>query len=63
VLEHCRAKYLTMPGWTEDITKATRPEDLPREVHNLIEYVERSAMVKVDAVSVGPNREQVVVMR
>lgn len=52
----------TLPGWHCDITGCRKPEDLPKEALDYIRYLEKGVGCKIKYVSVGPRREQVVVM-
>lgn len=61
-LARCRPIYEMAPGWTEDVTKARRPGDLPDAARCYVDYVAASAGVPVSFVSVGPGREQFIVM-
>jgi adenylosuccinate synthase len=56
VLYNCRPVYDELPGWSADISTATRFEDLPKEAQRYIEYVEDLAEVPITTVSVGPSR-------
>ncbi len=48
--------YVSMPGWQCDITGCHSWEDLPAELKNYTEYIERETGVPVTIVSVGPDR-------
>ncbi len=59
-LERATPIYETVPGWSEDISGARTPDELPNAA---IEYIVRIAdlcEVPVTAASVGPEREQLV---
>jgi adenylosuccinate synthase len=53
--------YEELPGWEADLTAVRRWEDLPAEAQAYIRRIEAIADVPVTMVSVGPEREQVVV--
>ena len=57
-LEKCTPVYETLPGWTEDITKATKLDDLPAAAANYIKFIEKEIGCKVILVGVGPDRTQ-----
>lgn len=59
-LEKALPIYETMPGWTEDISQVTNPDDLPANARAYIQRIADIAEVPVTAVSVGPEREQLV---
>jgi adenylosuccinate synthase len=61
-LARCRPIYETLPGWAEDVMGARRPEDLPAAARWYIEFVSAGAGVPVSYTSVGPGREQFIVM-
>lgn len=53
--------YESMPGWSDDITKAAGYEELPEAARNYIARIEELSGVKVGIVSVGPDRAQTIV--
>jgi adenylosuccinate synthase len=50
-----------MPGWKTDITNVRRYEDLPRAARQYVERIEALIETKIRYISVGPQREQIVV--
>jgi len=62
VLHKVRPVYETVPGWGAEIDAAARIEDLPGAAREYIRFVEELAGVRVSFVSVGPGREQTVVL-
>ena len=54
--------YEELPGWDENITGARRWEDLPREAQTYLKRIEELTGVPVKMASVGPERDQVVVI-
>jgi adenylosuccinate synthase len=62
VLHKVRPIYETLPGWQSEITSAERLEDLPGAARDYVRFVEKLAGVPVTFVSVGPGREQTVVL-
>jgi adenylosuccinate synthase len=62
VLHKVRPVYETVPGWGTEIDGAARIEDLPGAARDYIRFVEDLAGVRVSFVSVGPGREQTVVL-
>ena len=63
VLAQCEPIYEEMDGWTEDITKATHIEQLPQNTRRYIERLEVLAGVKSVLVSVGPGREETIILK
>lgn len=62
VLHHVTPVYETFPGWQVDIERAERIDDLPPEARAYVKFVEDFCGVPVSFVSVGPGREQTVVL-
>lgn len=52
--------YKQLPGWKCDISQITKLEDLPEAARDYIDYIESELGVGITTVSVGPNREQVI---
>jgi adenylosuccinate synthase len=63
VLHKVRPVYETLPGWECDIDGAARIDDLPPAARDYVRFVEQLAGVPVTFVSVGPGREQTVVLQ
>lgn len=55
-------RYETMPGWREDISGARRFADLPPAAQAYVRRVEDLSGVPVSMTSVGPEREQAVIL-
>ena len=55
--------YETLPGWELPIEDVQRLDELPRAARALLDFVEEGSGVPVDLVSVGPRRDQTVVLR
>lgn len=49
-------EYITLPGWTEDISKATSVEQLPANAKAYVKKVEELLGVPIQWVGVGPDR-------
>ncbi len=62
ILHKVRPIYETLPGWQSEITDAEHLEDLPAAARDYVRFVEQLAGVPVTFVSVGPGREQTVVL-
>lgn len=60
LLERCKPVYESLPGWSEDITKARTLADLPAGARRYIDRVSDLVGLKVSVVSVGPDREQTI---
>ena len=62
-LERCKPIYEELPAWQEDITNAKTWEDLPENAQNFLNRVAELVGVPLVTVSVGPEREQTIVLR
>ncbi len=62
-LHRARPVYTMLPGWTSGIEGALRMEDLPAPARDLVRFVEEKTSVPAYLVSVGPGREQTIVVR
>ena len=54
--------YEEMPGWDEDISDAKSLEDLPENARNYLRRLEEISNAKIALVSVGPRRDQTIVV-
>ena len=54
--------YESMPGWDQELTECRRLEDLPANARAYIDRIEREVGCKAWLVSVGPDREQTIVV-
>ncbi len=62
LVERAKPVYETLPGWSEDITGARSVDDLPQAALEYIKRISELGDVPVTMVSVGPEREQFVLM-
>ena len=51
----------TLPGWKCDISGVRKWEDLPEAARNYLEYVEREIGCHITYVSVGPERDSIII--
>jgi len=63
VLAECRPIYETLPGWKTDISAIRAEEDLPAAARAYLERIEKLTETPIDIISVGPGREQTIVVR
>ena len=63
VIEQCVPIYEELPGWTEDITGARSMTDLPKNARDYVARVEELSGAPVVLVSVGPRRDETIVLR
>lgn len=59
-LEESEPVYAEFAGWTEQITTARHPAELPAAAQDYVAFVRQQAGVPVTLVSVGPERDQIV---
>jgi len=55
--------YETFPGWTEDISKATTLEDLPRNARDYVDALQKMINAPISVIGVGPGRTESIVVR
>ena len=55
-----KPQYKTFTGWMKDITAITQYNDLPKEMRNYIDYLNKFLGVPVKYISNGPGRDQLV---
>jgi adenylosuccinate synthase len=60
--EKCRPIYRDLPGWSGSVAAARRLEDLPREARDYLRFVETFLGLPVRLISVGPGREETIVL-
>jgi adenylosuccinate synthase len=61
LLDRARPVMTTMPGWGTDITGIRKYGDLPKEARDYIEYIEKAVECPIKYVSVGPERDNIIV--
>ena len=52
--------YKTFKGWSEDISKINKEENLPIELNNYILFIEEFIKVPIKLISVGPDRSETI---
>jgi adenylosuccinate synthase len=63
VLAACQPVYETLPGWAEDITNLRKLEDFPPNARSYLDRIADLAETELHIVSVGPDREQTIVLK
>lgn len=58
--ENVTPVYTEIKGWDKDLTKLSSSKDLPSELINYIEFLEKELEVPIKIVSVGPDRTQTI---
>lgn len=61
-LERVEPVYETLPGWTENIEQARTLDELPAEARALLDCIARTTGIPVGLVSVGPERNQSILV-
>jgi adenylosuccinate synthase len=63
ILKNCEPVYEELPGWKENIAKTRDFNELPKNARNYIDRIEEMLNVPVCIVSLGPERNQTIVLR
>ena len=61
-LSRCKPVYETLPGWSEDISAIRDFNDLPENAKHYVRRLEELTGVPVGMISVGPDREQTIMV-
>jgi adenylosuccinate synthase len=56
----CQPVYITLPGWSEDVSDIRDYEKLPENARRFVETVEKLTEVPITMVSVGRRRDQTI---
>jgi adenylosuccinate synthase len=62
ILDSCKPVYEVLPGWPEDISNIRKLEDLPQNARHYLNRIEELTETPIDIVSVGPGREETIVI-
>ncbi|GAA1512522.1 adenylosuccinate synthase [Streptomyces synnematoformans] len=57
---HATPVYEMLPGWSEDISKATTFEELPKNAQAYVKALEEMSGAPVSAIGVGPGRNETI---
>jgi adenylosuccinate synthase len=63
ILEKCKPIYEEHPGWKEDISNIKTFEELPENARKYLKRIEELTQTPIDIVSVGPGREETIVLK
>jgi adenylosuccinate synthase len=63
LLARCEPIYEELRGWQTDISGMRRFEDLPLEARSYVKRLEELISCPIDIISVGPRREQTIMVR
>ena len=61
-LEACKPIYETLPGWPQDISDTLEFDKLPLNTINYLKRIEALVEAPIDLISVGPGRDQTMVL-
>jgi adenylosuccinate synthase len=61
--ERAKPIYETLPGWSEDVSGLTSLEEFPDNARRYIERIEAIAEVPAALLSVGPGRDETIILR
>jgi adenylosuccinate synthase len=62
-LAGCTPVYMEIPGWQEDISQARQLDQLPPQTHAYLETIEEITGVPISIISVGPGREETIMIQ
>jgi len=62
LVDNVKPVYEELDGWQEDISKVRTFETLPAKARDYVRFLEKNAGVKINVVSVGPEREMTLTM-
>jgi adenylosuccinate synthase len=60
---HCEPVYKEVPGWSGDLRKCRKLEDLPQEARDYLDFMAEYTQTPVAIISVGPDREETIIVR
>ena len=60
--ENVEPIYTEVPGWKKDLTKVKSSSEFPENLNKYVEYIEKETGIKIEVVSVGPDRTQTITM-
>jgi adenylosuccinate synthase len=63
MLARCYPIYDNLPGWNQDIMGVRHLADLPRNAQRYVAYIAERTGIPISHVSVGPGREQSIVVK
>ncbi|GBD96947.1 MAG TPA: adenylosuccinate synthase [Nitrospirae bacterium] len=63
VLEACEPVYIELDGWKKSTKGVTKLKALPRQARAYIDYISESLDVKIDIISTGQKRDEVIVIK
>ena len=61
-LEACEPEYIEFEGWQENIQKVRHLKDLPLAAQKYLKFIEEHTKTPIAAVSVGPERDETIMV-
>jgi adenylosuccinate synthase len=61
ILDNCKPVFETVPGWQESVTSCRKFENLPQRAQKYVQLIEHQCSVPVKYISVGVERDQIIV--
>jgi len=61
ILQNCTPIYEEIEGWNRDISEITKYKDLPSQLKDYINRIEKLTKAKIVIASVGPKRSQTII--
>lgn len=61
--ENTKPIYTEMKGWKTDMTKMKSPSEFPQAFNDYVAYIEQELGVPIYIVSVGPDRDQTIILK
>ena len=58
LMSHMKPVFTTFKGWDSPISHVRQGKDLPKELADILKYVEENVPTPIDILSVGPEREE-----
>ena len=62
-LGRVEASFETLPGWSGDLRGCRKLEELPENAQAYLRFIEEKTKVPVALVSIGPDREETIIVR
>jgi adenylosuccinate synthase len=62
-LDRARPVYETLPGWNDQLPAVRNVDELPRAAREYVRFLEQGAGVPAFVVSVGPRRDETIILR
>jgi adenylosuccinate synthase len=61
-LQEAKPVYIELPGWKTSTEKAKKFSDLPKNARAYLKKIDELTGAKLTIASVGPNRDQTIVL-